>query len=71
MSMPLPIATLPEIERVQRLYHERYGVILSFDDAKRLLEGVMQFIYLTHVYDALHPIREEIERERGPAGSEH
>ncbi len=60
---PLPTAESAEIERVQLLYRERHSVTLSFDEAKRLLEGVMQFIYLTEIEDALRPIREEIERE--------
>ncbi len=68
---PLPVADTPEIERVQRLYRERYSVSLSFDEAKRLLEGVAQFIYLTQINDALHSLRQEVERERGSAGPEH
>ncbi len=68
---PLPIADTPEIERVQRLYRERYSVTLSFDEAKRLLEGVAQFIYLTQIDDALRPVRQEIQRERRSADPEH
>lgn len=63
MNYPLPTAEHPEIARVQALYRARYYVELSFDEAKRLLEGVMQFIYLTEIEDAIHPLRQEIERE--------
>jgi hypothetical protein len=60
---PLPIAAAPEVERVRALYRERYSVMLSFEEAKQLLEGVMQFIYLTEIEDALRPLCEEVERE--------
>ena len=61
MNYPLPTAEAPEIERVQSLYRSQYGVILSFEEAKELLERVMQFIYLTEVEDAIHPLRQEIQ----------
>ena len=65
---PLPIADTAEIERVQHLYQQRYAVTLSFDEAKRLLEGVAQFIYLTHIEDAIRPLRQEVQRERRAPG---
>ena len=58
MPYPLPIAETPEIEKVRTLYRVRYGVNLSFDDAKRFLEGVMQFIYLTEVEPKLVPLQQ-------------
>ena len=61
MDYPLPTAEAPEVERVQTLYRTRYDVELSYEEARRLLEGVMQFIYLTEVEDAIHPLRQEVE----------
>lgn len=61
MNYPLPTAEAPEIERVQSLYRVQYGVVLSFEEAKELLERVMQFIYLTEVEDAIHPLRQEVQ----------
>ena len=58
MPYPLPIAETPEIEKVRTLYRMRYGVNLTFDEAKRFLEGVMQFIYLTEVEPKLIPLRQ-------------
>jgi hypothetical protein len=57
-SYPLPVAQRPEIERIQALYRNRYGVTLSCDEAKRLLEGVAQFIYLTEFNDVDQAISE-------------
>ena len=54
-SYPLP----DEVEKVIALYHDKYCVELSFHEAKKLLEGVAQFIYLTEVEDVLRPLREE------------
>ena len=48
-SYPPPTALPEEVEKVRTLYRERYGVELSFDEAKRFLEGVAQFVYLTEV----------------------
>jgi hypothetical protein len=59
-SYPPPTALPDEVEAVRELYRTRYGVALGFDEAKRLLEGVAQFIYLTEIYDALRPVREEV-----------
>ena len=70
-SYPPPTALPAEVESVQRLYRDRYGVTLGYDEAKKLLEGVAQFIYLTEIEDALRPIREEVQRERGAPGPEH
>ena len=39
-SYPIPTALPDEVEQVVQLYRERYGVELSFDEAKKLLEGV-------------------------------
>lgn len=61
MDYPLPTAEAPEVERVQALYCTRYGLELSFDEAKDILERVAQFIYLTEVEDALRPLREEVQ----------
>lgn len=65
MDYPLPTAEAPEVERVQALYRTRYHLELSHDEAKRLLEGVMQFIYLTEVEPQIRkefqPETEEIE----------
>ena len=58
MSYPLPIAETPEIEKVRTLYRVRYGVNLTFEEAKRFLEEVMQFIYLTEVEPKLLSIRQ-------------
>lgn len=44
-----PTATDIEVERVRTIFQKRYGMDVSFDDAKRLIEGVAQFIYLTHL----------------------
>jgi hypothetical protein len=71
MSYPLPVAEPPEVEKVRALYRTRYSVTLSFDEAKRLLEGVMQFIYLTEIDDALRPLRPEEQRERGSTDPEY
>lgn len=70
-SYPSPTALPAEVEAVRTLYQTRYGVSLGFDEAKKLLEGVAQFIYLTEIEDALRPLRQEVQRERGEAGPEH
>lgn len=54
---PLPIAEIPEIEKVRILYREKYHVELSFAEAKDFLEHVMQFIYITEVEPKLYPLR--------------
>jgi len=61
MNYPLPTADPPEVARIQALYRTRYQVELSYEEAKRLLEGVMHFIYLTEVEDAIHSLRQEIQ----------
>ena len=58
-SYPPPTALPEEVEKVRTLYRDRYDVELSFHYAKKLLEGVAQFVYLTEVEDALRPLREE------------
>lgn len=58
-SYPPPTALPHEVEQVISLYRDKYGVELPFHEAKKLLEGVTQFIYLTEVEDALRPLREE------------
>ncbi|MCX6378622.1 MAG: hypothetical protein NT023_03970 [Armatimonadetes bacterium] len=60
-AYPLPNAAPEYVERVQRLYRERFGVELTHAEAKEFLERVMQFVYLTELEDALHPLRAEIE----------
>ncbi len=51
---PLPVAEPAEIRRVVELYRTAYRIELTYDEAKDVLERVMQFIYLTEVEDALH-----------------
>ena len=62
-SYPRPIAQTPQIEKVRHLYRTRYGVTLSFDEAKTLLEQVMHFIYLTELDHALRPVWEKKQRK--------
>ena len=58
---PRPTAEDPEIERTMNLYENKFGVELTRTEAKDILERLMQFIYLTEIEDALHPLRSEIE----------
>ncbi len=43
------MAGAKHVEAIRDLYRSRYAVSLSFKEAKNLLEGVMQFVYLTEV----------------------
>ncbi len=60
-AYPLPTASPVHVERVILFYRERFGVELKQAEAKEFLERVMQFVYLTELEDALHPLRTEIE----------
>jgi len=62
-SYPPPTSLPEEVQAVRGLYQSRYGVILTHDQAKNLLEGVAQFIYLTEIEHALRSVREEVQRE--------
>lgn len=61
MNYPLPTATSEGIARLQTLYQEKYGVDLTPEQARRLLESVMQFIYLAQLEDALRPLRPQVQ----------
>lgn len=60
MAYPLPIAQDPEIKRVQEYYARHHGITVPYDEAKRLLEGVMQFVYLTQIEDKLKDLKAEL-----------
>ena len=52
-SYPLPTANDASVQKVIDLYEREYQVQLTYDEAKRFLEGVMHFIYLTEVEGVL------------------
>jgi len=58
---PRPVAPPEGVRRVQELYRTQYQVELTEEEARTLLEGVMQFIYLTQIHDALHSLRSKVE----------
>lgn len=58
---PLPTAKDEHVQKVMDLYQERYGVTLTQERARELLETLMRLIYLTQLHDALHPLRQEIQ----------
>ncbi|MEP6754459.1 MAG: ASCH domain-containing protein [Chthonomonadales bacterium] len=46
---PLPVADKQFADRLIEIYKTNYDVDLSFDEAKQLLEQMMEFIYLTQI----------------------
>ncbi len=52
-NYPLPAAQPAEVNRVIELYRTAYRMELTYDEAKDILERVMQFIYLTEVEDSM------------------
>ena len=65
-NYPLPIALVPETERVIALFFSEYGISLTHHDAKNFLERVMQFIYLTEVEDVVSSIQNESSDKNKP-----
>ena len=63
---PLPTAAPEYVTRMQGLFAQRYGVTLTEEQAKELLETLMRLVYLTQLHqlntlhDALHPLRQEV-----------
>ena len=43
----LPSPTAEEVAGFVRLYERKYGATLESDQARRLLSGLMRFLYLT------------------------
>jgi hypothetical protein len=71
MNLSLPTADEEGVRRIQDLYKQKFGVESTHAEAKAMLEGAMRLVYLTEVEHAIHPIREEIERQRRQAGEEY
>jgi len=46
---PLPCAEKEDIEKLIAVYKTNYDIELSFDEAKQLLEQMMQFVYLMQI----------------------
>lgn len=57
LPSPLPTATEREIQAVQDLYRAEFGVALTAQAAKTLVEGVMHVLVLTYYEDALRSLR--------------
>jgi hypothetical protein len=55
MTFPQPTAPVEQIDCLQSLYQTRYGVTLTHEQAKELLESVMQFVYLTQIEPMIAP----------------
>jgi hypothetical protein len=71
MNNPMPFASEAGVEEMKVLYKEDFGIELTHDEAREVLERLMGFIYLTEVESAIRPIREEIKRERRQTGAKH
>jgi hypothetical protein len=63
---PLPKATPIHVTKMKNLFEQKYGVNLTQQESKELLELLMSLVYLTQLqalntlHDAVHPLREKV-----------